>query len=491
MCQPKSAGGRRCVQAATVNARRTVAQRLKRHTEAGRTDLAEADREVLAGLDAARAHYGNVVTPMELDLPETVHEAFTVIRDAGFRPMVVGGSVRDALTDGRSPKDIDVEVYGATIDETLDVLRVHYRVDEVGKSFGVLKVLLADGTDLDVSVPRRDNHTGAGHRGFTVDTDISMTAEEAAARRDFTINAMGYDPEFGVCVDPYHGRDDLNDGVLRATSEAFAEDPLRVLRGFQFAARYNMAPDDDTAQVCRDLVDRSNELPVERVRGEWSKFYTKGHYPAHGLRVLNQIGWDTTVPGLVARNTDALQVRVENAAALADADRLDGPARQRLVAATIARGMRDEEARAFIDHTIEGGDEQRAAYGLSRTAYPSIGTSDHLTRAFAHACSKNNTSIREWARLASVTGDPMLPETMPGDPDHAADVLAEAERLGCADAPQPDLVLGRDIIARFVGRRPGPWTGEVQRAARLAQIEGVITTREEADAWLQAHPDPA
>lgn len=145
MCRTKTDGGRRCAMSATMNARRTVAQRLKRHTAAGNHAAAEADARLIASLDAARAHYGNVVTPMTMDLPDSVHKVFDVLRGSGFRPLVVGGSVRDALSDGRPPKDVDIEVYGATIDQTLGCLRRHYRVDEVGKSFGVLKVLLPVG----------------------------------------------------------------------------------------------------------------------------------------------------------------------------------------------------------------------------------------------------------------------------------------------------------------------------------------------------------
>lgn len=492
MCQTLAEGGKRCAAAsATGKARQKMKKALDRQVRAQDMSAAFDSVQTLARFEKARALYGDVITPMTMDLPDSVHATFDVITRAGFKPLVVGGSVRDALTDGRAPKDVDVEVYGATLDEVTSTLRdAGYRVDEVGRAFGVLKVLLDDGTDLDVSVPRRDNHTGAGHRGFSVETDTNMTAVEAAARRDFTINALGYDPEYGVCVDPYHGRADLNANILRATSEAFAEDPLRVLRGFQFAARYGMALDPDTAEQCRTLLGRATELPVERARAEWAKFYTKGTHLGHGLSVLAETGWDATAPGLVNRNSDALRARVDHAAQVADEAGLDTATRTRLVAATITRGMSDEQARAFINTTVDGGDLQRAAYGLSRTTYPSLGTTDHLTRAFAHAAGEGHTSIREWTRLATVTADVGHPESAPADPQFAAAVLADAERLGCADGPQPDLLLGRDIIAAHPGRKPGPWTGQVQRAARQAQIEGTITTREEADAWLATYDEP-
>lgn len=485
MCRTKVDGGRRCSMSATVNARRTLVQRHKRHVEAGRVDLAADDAAALARLDAARAHYGDIVAPMNMEFPDSVHRVFDTIAGAGFRSLVMGGSVRDSLFDGRTPKDIDVEVYGATVDEVITVLRsARYRVDEVGRQFGVLKVALPDGTDLDVSVPRRDNHVGAGHRGFTVETETDMTAAEAAARRDYTINAMGYDPEFKVRVDPYHGAEDLAAGVLRhpASPEAFAEDPLRVVRGFQFAARYNLALDPETAQVCRDLIPRAPELATERIQGEFAKFYCQGRTPSHGLSVLADMGWDTTVPGLAEANTPVTRRNVDHAATVADEAGLGRRERIQLMSATVARSMPDEQAREFINRTVLGGDEQREAYGLSRAAWrPSLVESeDNEIRRHAHLLGDKRTTLRQWARL----------ETATGVPPTASSVLAAAERLGCADGPQPDLIAGRDIIARFTGRRPGPWTGRVQREARQAQVFGLFTDRAGAQAWLAAQPDP-
>ena len=127
---------------------------------------------------------------------------------------------------------------------------------------------------------------------------------EAASRRDFTINAMSYSPEFGAVVDPFGGAKDLKAGTLRHVSDAFAEDPLRVLRGFQFAGRFDMRLDERTASLCKELRPRYDELAVERVREEWSKFFTKSRDHSAGVQALIVAGWDDTVPGL----RDALRV---------------------------------------------------------------------------------------------------------------------------------------------------------------------------------------
>lgn len=475
MCRPKSQGGRRCsAHTPTALSRKNITRRIERNLKRGNADLVARDTALLDGFDKGREHYGEIVSPMSINLPASVEEVFELLRDKGYRPLVVGGSVRDAL-EGSTPKDIDVEVYGATIDEVSRTLRRKYRVDEVGKAFGVLKVTLPDGTDLDVSVPRRDNQTGAGHRGFKVETDVSMTAEEAAARRDYTINAMGYDSEFGVCVDPYNGREDLKDKRLRHVSDAFAEDPLRVLRGFQFASRFGMDMDPQTTQLCQELAPRASELAIERVRVEFGKFYEKGKEPSRGMRVLAQTGWDKSVPGLAEVNTEETRKELDTAYKVSLEDGLKGSERTQLMSAIIARKMDERTARSFVNHTIEGGDLQRESFGLSRAKAPE-GMSATDVRVWARELSKGRTSVRQWSRLERATGSAKRAERL----------LKKAQALGCADGPQPDLLMGRHLIERFPERRPGPWMGQLLARARSAQEQGVFKDFMGAQKWLES-----
>ena len=177
-------------------------------------------------------------------MDQAVHE----LHAAGFRPLIAGGAVRDALL-GLEPADIDVEVYGITYDRLAEMLSRRGRADLVGKSFGVVKF---EGCDF--SVPRRDSKIGAHHRDFLPTFDPSITPREAASRRDFTINAMAYDPVTHEILDFFGGRDDLENRILRATGPAFSEDPLRVLRGMQFACRFNLTLDETaTAELARSI----------------------------------------------------------------------------------------------------------------------------------------------------------------------------------------------------------------------------------------------
>ena len=156
------------------------------------------------------------------------------VRDAGGRALIVGGWVRDRLL-GRDAKDVDLEVYGLSADRLKEVLASFGSVNTVGESFTVYKV-----ADLDVSLPRRESKNGRGHRGFEVTGDPELSIEEAARRRDFTINAIAWDPLIEEYLDPFNGRADLEHRLLRAVDvRTFGEDSLRVLRAVQFAARFD------------------------------------------------------------------------------------------------------------------------------------------------------------------------------------------------------------------------------------------------------------
>jgi len=183
-------------------------------------------------------------------------------------------------------------VAGVDFDELQTALSPFGATDVIGRSFGVIKVRsAATDAEYDFSLPRRESKTGAGHRGFAVAPDPSLSDADAAARRDFTLNAIAYDPFTAQLIDPYDGQRDLAARVLRHTSAAFVEDPLRVLRGFQLAGRFGFSLAAETAALCRSISETFNELPVERVWGEWEKWASKSTHPGRGLAVLEETGW--------------------------------------------------------------------------------------------------------------------------------------------------------------------------------------------------------
>jgi tRNA nucleotidyltransferase (CCA-adding enzyme) len=213
----------------------------------------------------------------------------------GGRALVVGGAVRDTLVagPGAGVKDLDIEVFGVDPVSLEALLRSRFKVDETGRSFAVFKV-----AGLDVSLPRTERKTGTGHKGFDVAPDPSLPPEVAALRRDFTINAISWDPRTGELVDPVGGVADLDARRLRVVSDAFDEDPLRVLRGAQFVARFDLTATPDTVARCRSLWGEAAALPRERVWGEWEKMLLRGVVPGAGLRFLDDCEWISHWPQL-------------------------------------------------------------------------------------------------------------------------------------------------------------------------------------------------
>lgn len=200
-----------------------------------------------------------------------------------MRTYLVGGAVRDQLM-GRVPKDRDWVIVGATQADVEGLLASGY--SQVGADF---PVFLHPTTGEEHALARRERKTGRGYHGFTVEADASVTIEEDLARRDLTINAMALD---GDLIDPYGGQVDLHNRVLRHTSPAFVEDPLRVLRLARFAGRYSdftIAP--ETVALCQALcaTGELNHLAVERIWVELDKGLS-GSAPGRFMEALEALG---------------------------------------------------------------------------------------------------------------------------------------------------------------------------------------------------------
>lgn len=228
-------------------------------------------------------------------LDKFTHPVIDVLQKHGARPYLVGGYVRDAFLNIPS-KDIDIEVHGVSQTDLEKILEP-FKVDKVGKSFGVYKL----GNALDISLPRRESKMGEGHKGFEISFDPTITLEEALARRDFTINAIAYDILNKQIIDPFHGVQHLTDRVLLHTSDHFKEDPLRVLRGMQFIARFNLSAHPDLVEICQDM--SMEGLSKDRVWEEWKKLFFKGTSFSNALSFLRITGWDKYFPELEALQT--------------------------------------------------------------------------------------------------------------------------------------------------------------------------------------------
>ncbi len=209
----------------------------------------------------------------------------------------VGGYVRDTLMEtSPDPKDRDYLVSGISIDRLQTILRHHGFVDLVGRSFGVIKFTpynqaVTPPVTYDISLPRSEVSTGTAHTDFDVRFDPGLSVEEDLIRRDFTINAMARDVADNRLIDPYGGQADMAAKLIRMVSAtSFAEDPLRMLRAIQFAARFEFEIEDDTMTALRQHVDLIRTVSPERIAEELNKMFTRSRKPSIGLQLMHEIG---------------------------------------------------------------------------------------------------------------------------------------------------------------------------------------------------------
>ena len=227
------------------------------------------------------------------------NELFKIVQQVcaedNSRAYLVGGAVRDAFLDIRCT-DFDIEIYNIPIDELLKRLANYGKIHAVGKSFGVIKLISPTGMNYDFSLPRIDSKRSQGHKGFEIKCDPSLSPKDAASRRDFTINALMYDLKKYQLLDFYGGLNDLNNRILRHIGKSFSDDPLRVLRGMQFAGRFSLHPAPETVSICRENFSTYNELSLDRIRDEWLKWATQSKSPSLGILFLESTNWIQAYP---------------------------------------------------------------------------------------------------------------------------------------------------------------------------------------------------
>ncbi len=428
---------------------------------------------------------------------------------AGGSVQLVGGCVRDALL-GRRFDEFDLEVFrlGPNVLHRL-LGALGYRVDQVGRAFSVARLR---GLPIDIALPRRERKVGKGHRDFVVDADPDMSVEEAAERRDFTINAISHDPLAGRTRDPLNGKGDLERRRLRHASHRFAEDPLRVLRGMQFIARLGLEPDPETEALCSGI--DWNDLSAERVFEEWRKMLVHGVEIGRALRFLQAVGWLRAYPELEALVgcEQEPEWHPEGDVWTHTGHVLDAFARERL-------GDRDEDlvvglgclchdlgkpaTTRFVDGRVRSRGHEAAGEAPTRALLARMtkrrrlvddvvrlvvdhlkprqlyqgGAGDAAVRRLAHRVRRIDRLVR--VARADALGRPPL------QPDECRDcdwLLARAKTLRIRDrAPEP-MVRGRDLIAR--GMAPGPAIGELVARCYQAQLNGDFEARNDALRYL-------
>ncbi len=454
---------------------------------------------------------------MKINIPK---ELAGILRDTLelARAYLVGGCVRDSVL-GLACKDFDIECFGVNYDQLARALRKWGRTDLVGRSFGVIKLTTGSGVEYDFAIPRRDCKTGIGHKGFEVEFDPGIEPRDAAARRDFTINSLMFDPRTDEILDFFGGRSDLQQGILRHTGEAFVEDPLRVLRGMQFAARFELTPAPETIECCRRIKAGFHELAAERIRDEWFKWATKSAKPSRGLEFLEQTEWLDHFPEIkVLRGTPQdSEWHPEGDVFTHTGHCLDALVRQP------GWQQADKETRIVLSFAVLAHDfakpqctheaEKRGRICIVSPGHEEAGgplTEDFLRRInapnvffkrvpplvmnhLAHLQTNSARSVRRLAcRIAPATiqelctvmtadhmGRPPLPAVVPEGVKTLLKIAQDLELQ--AQAPQP-ILHGRHLIERKM--KPGPEFSHILNAAFEAQLEGAFHNLIGAQQWL-------
>ena len=449
-------------------------------------------------------------------VPDKVIDLAKAVRAAGGRALLVGGCVRDPLL-GIQPKDWDLEVYGLEPATLRAILDRFGSVNVVGEAFTVYKI----GSDLDVSLPRRERKSGRGHRAFVIDGDPTMSVEEATLRRDFTVNAILQDPLTDELIDPFHGSGDLKAGVLRAvSSDTFGEDSLRVLRAAQFAARFQFQIDEATVALCRQI-DLS-DLPPERIWGEIEKLLLLAERPSLGFQWLQKLTALERLFPEIASLIDVPQdpewhpegdvyihtlLTIDRAHELIEG--LSYPRRVTVMLAAVAHDFGKPPTTAFLEgrwrsrgheeagvgptesflnrlnvHTIEGYDVRSQVIALVREhlkpgefykKQDEVG--DGAFRRLARKC-----ELDLLYRVASADSLGRNAEWVPREKWYDAEAqewfIARAKELEVAQSAPNPILLGRHLLE--LGVQPGPAMGELTRAVYEMQLDGRVRNLDEA-----------
>jgi tRNA nucleotidyltransferase (CCA-adding enzyme) len=437
--------------------------------------------------------------PLPDELTQLGHSLAQDVNRAGGRLLLVGGCVRDTFFNS-IPSEIDCEVQGLSLSQLKSSLSSKYQCVEVGKAFGVLKLR---GLPAELSLPRTETKTGTGHKGFSIEVDPHLPFERSCQRRDFTINAIGYDPLSSELLDPVGGVPDAQNRILRHIGPAFSEDPLRVLRGMQFIARFDLSATTETLELCRTI--SIENLPPERLFEEWKKLILKGINLTAGLTFLNESGWLQYFPELQALVgcEQEPEWHPEGDVWVHTLHCMDAFARERIgddwedlvvgfavlchdlgkplttiigkdgrIRSPLHEPKGEAPTRSFLSRLTNQVDLHEQVVPLvrrhltPRTFYKDQ-ASDGAIRRLASKVKRIDRLVRVAA--ADIAGRPPRQDEFPEGPW----LLQRAEELKIKDSEPKPILLGRHLIER--GMKPGAEFGPLLEQCFDAQLDGTFT----------------
>ncbi len=453
-----------------------------------------------------------------MKIPKIIERISNELLEHHAKAIVVGGSVRDHFLE-LPIKDYDVEVYGLEKIESLETILAQYgSVNLVGKSFGVLKFVY-EGEEYDFSFPRTEEKVAEGHRGFDVTCRGDLSFKEASLRRDFTVNALGYDIEEKAFIDPYGAKDDMQSRTLRHINDkTFTEDPLRVYRAVQFCARFDYVLAEETFKLCKKMVEQGmlEELAKERIYIEFKKLLLKSPKPSVGFELMRELGILKYYPELEAL-IDVPQSPVWHPEGdvwvhtLMCIDKMvtlkigDEKHDLKMMFAILCHDLGKathteitEEKISAIGHELAGLEPTESfMYRLTdehdfiKSIFPLV--EHHLAPSIYYRGKAKNKTIRRLStkvnieELVTVARADFLGrttvESLSGVYKAGDWLLAKAEALDVCNGPPLSLIQGRDLIT--LGLQPSAEFKKILNRVYASQLDGKVSTLEEAVAYAK------
>ena len=451
-----------------------------------------------------------------MKIPAILEKIAKKLQNIDAKPIIVGGAVRDYLLN-KEIKDYDIEVFNIdSLEELQNILSEFGSVNIVGKSFGVVK-LKVDNLEFDFSLPRVEKKINKGHKGFSVKLKPNISFKQAALRRDCTINAMGWDIVEKKLLDPFGGKKDLFTKTLQIVDKnSFIEDPLRVYRAVQFAARFNLKLSPQTKEAILKI-KKSGELeslPKERIFSEFNKFLLKAKKPSIALELLKELNlldyflelkqiinvpqnpiyhsegdvWTHTL--MVVDNMAKLKPKNEKKALI-------------LLYSALTHDFGKAVTTKIIDGKITAYGHEIAGVKLSETFLKRLTNNqeliDEVKKLVRYHLAipqffRNGAKIGAIRRLATKVNIKDLELLARADffgrggnenkTFEAGDwILQKAKELNCLNSAPKPLLGGKDLIA--LGLTPSKKFGDILKKAYKAQLDNKFKTKNEAINWLK------
>ena len=411
-----------------------------------------------------------------VDYPNKLNTIFDKLLNNSIKPIIVGGYIRDLLLKKES-KDIDIELYGISSFRKLEeILKEFGDVNSVGKSFGVCK-LRVDDLDLDFSFPRTDSKIDTGHKGFKIKIDSSLDFKTAASRRDFTINTIGYDIETKNILDPFNGREDLKNNVLKAVDiEKFGDDPLRVLRAVQFSSRFNLSIDNELFITCKNMIKNSllDELPKERIFIEIQKLLLKSPSPSSGIKLLYSLGGFNYFTEFINMHMHKLEKTYKAIDTMSSLKTMNNKTNIMLMLAALCYQLPADKCETFISKLSN--DKNLFNKVSSLLKHQSDINFEQFSDYDIYMLATKVT-IEEFVLFSIATSQTTIKS------ENINNFKTRAKELDVFHQKAKAIVKGKDILN--FGIKPSKEFSRILNKAYIAQINGVFQTKKEAYMWLE------